>query len=152
MSSGALKSVHIGMPTLDRPFGLEMWPLFEKLWLQFRDFRPQEFKFVAGVTPMSTIKETASVLAAYYIIIFGGRELMKRREAFKFNPIFKAHNLFLTLVSGGLLLLFAEQLIPTVVRKGIFFAICDVDGGWTNRLVTLYYVRCTRCWQLVTLC
>ena len=65
---------------------------------------------------------------------------MKNRPAIKLNPLFMLHNLYLTLISGGLLVLFIEQLLPTVVRKGIFFAICDHAGGWTDRLVTLYYV------------
>ena len=65
---------------------------------------------------------------------------MKNRPAFKFNPLFMLHNLYLTVISGGLLVLFIEQLLPTLVRKGIYFAICDHAGGWTNRLVTLYYV------------
>lgn len=138
MSSDLFKTA--SLPTLDRPFGVEMWPIFEKLWTQFRTFRPQDFRFVSGVTPMSTFKETAAVLTAYYIIVFGGRELMKKRDAFKFNPLFMAHNLFLTILSGGLLVLFMEQLIPTLVRKGIFYTICDADGGWTHRLVVLYYV------------
>ena len=90
---------------------------------------------------MSTWKETAIALGAYYLIVFGGREMMRNREAFQFPTIFKIHNLFLTLVSGCLLALFTEQLLSTVVNKGIFYAICDADGGWTNRLVTLYYVR-----------
>ena len=66
---------------------------------------------------------------------------MKGREkGFKLNALFMAHNLFLTVVSASLLALFTEQLLSTVVRKGIFYAICDADGGWTRRLVTLYYV------------
>ena len=89
---------------------------------------------------MSTLKETAAVLVSYYIIVFGGRELMKNRPAFKFNPIFMAHNLGLTIISGGLLALFIEQLLPTVWRNGVFFAICNANGGWTRQLVTLYYV------------
>jgi hypothetical protein len=139
MATDALK--FIPLPTLDRPFGIEMWPLFEKIWLQFRNFLPQDFRFTPGVTPMSTLKETGAVLLAYYVIILGGRELMKQREPFKFNPVFKAHNLFLTLLSGGLLALFVEQLLPTVWRHGVFYAICSAEGGWTDRLVTLYYVH-----------
>ena len=37
--------------------------------------------------------------------------------------------------------LFAEQLIPIVARKGLFFAICDHQGGWTDKLVILYYLN-----------
>ena len=66
--------------------------------------------------------------------------MKKREKGFTLNSLFMAHNLLLTIVSGSLLALFTEQLLSTVVRKGIFYAICDADGGWTRRLVTLYYV------------
>ena len=89
---------------------------------------------------MSTLKETAAVLISYYIIVLSGRELMKNRPAFKLNGPFMLHNLYLTIISGGLLALFIEQLLPTVWRHGIFYAICDHNGGWTYQLVTLYYV------------
>ena len=134
-----LKSL-IHTPSLDHPFGIEVWPIFEKAWLQVRAFPPQNFRFVPGQTPMSTLKETATVLIAYYVIVLGGREVMRNREAWKFPTIWKLHNFILTAISAALLLLFVEQLLPTVVRKGVFYAICDADGGWTNRLVTLYYV------------
>lgn len=65
---------------------------------------------------------------------------MRNRPAFKLNAFFMVHNLYLTIISGGLLALFIEQLAPTVRRRGVFFAICDHEGGWTPPLVTLYYV------------
>lgn len=140
MASDALKSVPFPLPTLDRPFAIEVWPIFQKLWTTFRSFTPQDFRFVPGTTPMSTLKETVAVLLSYYIIVLGGRELMKSRPAFKLNGLFILHNLYLTIISGGLLALFIEQLLPTVWRHGIFYAICDHNGGWTHKLVTLYYV------------
>jgi hypothetical protein len=39
-----------------------------------------------------------------------------------------------------LLALFIEQLLSTVWRHGVFFAICNHQGGWTKPLVALYYV------------
>ena len=90
---------------------------------------------------MSTLKETATALIAYYIIVFGGRELMKGRKAFVLNGPFMVHNFYLTAISGILLVLFIEQLLSTVVKNGVFFAICDHKGGWTKELVVLYYVR-----------
>lgn len=51
------------------------------------------------------------------------------------------HNFYLTSISAILLALFVEQLVPTVYNHGIFYAICDVKGGWTPPLVILYYVR-----------
>ncbi len=50
------------------------------------------------------------------------------------------HNFYLTAISGILLALFAEQLVSTVYNHGVFYAICDVKGGWTPPLVILYYV------------
>jgi fatty acid elongase 3 len=133
--------IEYGFPTLDRPFGLSMWPLFERAWAPVLGYLPQDFHFDSGVTPMSTMTTTAISLVTYYIIIFGGRELMRGREAFKLNALFMIHNFYLTAISGILLVLFLEQLIPTLVRNGVFYGICNHAGGWTDKLVILYYVR-----------
>jgi len=138
MSLDSLKS--IPLPTLDRPFGVELWPIFAKGYSAIFGYSPNDFKFVDGVTTLSTLKETAIALTSYYVIIFGGRQLMKKREAFVLNGPFMIHNLYLTIISGCLLALFFEQLLPTVVRNGVFFGICNVEGGWTKELVMLYYV------------
>jgi len=65
---------------------------------------------------------------------------MRNRPAFKLNLPFMIHNFYLTSISAILLALFIEQLVPTVYNHGIFYAICDVKGGWTPPLVILYYV------------
>ena len=138
MSSAAL---HISLPTLDRPFGIEVWPLFSKAYSAVTGFAPEKFVFVPRVTPLSTIQSCATMLITYYVTIFVGREFMKKREALNLNGLFMVHNFYLTIISAVLLALFLEQLIPTVVRNGVFYAICDHRGGWTAPLVTLYYVR-----------
>lgn len=142
MSSNAQKT--LPLPTLDRPFGVAIWPIFDKLYSTIRGYSPQDFRFVQGVTPISTFKETAGILIAYYVIIFAGREFMKNRPAYKLNGLFMIHNLYLTIISAGLLALFIEQLLPTVWRHGLFYSICDHRGGWTNPLVILYYVGRSR--------
>ncbi|EEQ89366.1 fatty acid elongase 3 [Blastomyces dermatitidis ER-3] len=131
----------IPIPTLDRPFGIELWPLFSKAYTAVAGFSPEDFKFTQGQTPMSTLNGTLISLASYYIIVFGGREIMRNRPAMKLNGVFLIHNLYLTLISGALLVLFIEQLLPTLWRKGVFYAICDVKGGWTAPLVVLYYLN-----------
>jgi hypothetical protein len=133
-----LKSVPV--PTLDRPFGIELWPIFVKGYSALLGHSPTDFKFEPGKVPMSTFKETVIALVSYYVIVFGGRELMKHRKPFTLNGPFMIHNLYLTIISGGLLVLFIEQLLPTLVRDGVFHAICSYNGGWTKELVTLYYV------------
>ena len=133
-----LKSVPL--PTLDRPFGVELWPIFVKAYSAVFGYSPTDFKFVPGKTAMSTLPETAAMLIGYYVLIFGGREVMKKRQPFTLNGLFMAHNLGLTIISLILLVLFIEQLLPTIVRNGVFFAICRYEGGWTKELVMLYYV------------
>lgn len=130
-----------GIPTLDRPFGVALWPIFSKIFTNLKGYTPEEFRFVPGKTPMASFQATALTLISYYIIIFGGREVMRGREPLKLNGLFKIHNFYLTAISGILLALFVEQLLPTLVRNGVFYAVCDYNGGWTDQLVILYYVR-----------
>jgi fatty acid elongase 2/fatty acid elongase 3 len=141
MSSGNEILKALPLPTLERPFGIQLWPIFDKAFSAIMGYHPQDFDFKPRETPMSTLKESSLMILLYYIIIFGGRELMRSRPALKLNGIFMVHNFYLTAISGGLLVLFLEQLIPTVFNHGIFYAICDVKGGWTPPLVILYYVR-----------
>ncbi|KAF1812180.1 GNS1/SUR4 membrane protein [Eremomyces bilateralis CBS 781.70] len=131
----------VGVPTLERPFGLKLWPLFELAFETVVGYKPQDFRFVEGATLMSTVPATAGVLITYYIIIFGGRELMKSRAPFQLNGLFKIHNFYLTAISGILLALFTEQLIPELARNSLFHAICSHEGGWTDKLVILYYLN-----------
>ncbi|ROT43107.1 GNS1/SUR4 membrane protein [Sodiomyces alkalinus F11] len=129
------------LPTIDRPFGIELWPLFDKAWTAVTGYPISEFEFVQGKTPMSTLKETSIFIVLYYAVIFGGREWMRNREPYKLKGLFLIHNLYLTAISGILLALFIEQLLATVVRGGIFHAICHGEGGWTQPLVVLYYLN-----------
>jgi hypothetical protein len=150
---GSSSIINLGVPTLDRPFGLELWPIFEAVFEPIVGYKPQDFRFVPGETPLSTFKTCAVTLFTYYVIIFGGRELMRNREPFKLNFLFKVHNFYLTAISGILLALFVEQLLPIVVRKGLFFAICDHQGGWTDKLVILYYLNyLTKFVELIDTC
>ncbi len=136
------------LPTLDRPFGIHLWPYFNKAFEAVVGYPTDDFRFKPGSTPMSTLNETSVFIVVYYLIIFGGRELMRNREPFKLKTLFLIHNFYLTAISGVLLVLFIEELLPTVVRRGIFHAICDTAGGWTQPLVVLYYVRQPRLLEL----
>ncbi|KAB8205883.1 GNS1/SUR4 family-domain-containing protein [Aspergillus parasiticus] len=128
------------IPSLDRPFGVQLWPHFSKAFELVAGCPADEFKFVLGTTPMSTLRETLIFVAVYYIVISGGREVMRNRAPFKLRSLFLIHNFYLTAISAILLALYIEELVPTIFRNGIFYAICHRDGGWTNRLVVLYYL------------
>lgn len=140
MSAPATFFEQLPLPTLDRPFGIHLWPIFDKAWTALLGYSADEFKFVPFETPMSTLKSTSIFIVVYYAVIFGGREMMRNREPFKLKTLFLIHNFVLTAVSAILLALYIEQLLPTVVRGGIFHAICHYEGGWTQQLVVLYYL------------
>ncbi|KAL6884395.1 fatty acid elongase-like protein [Trichoderma longibrachiatum] len=130
----------VPLPTIDRPFGIHLWPLFSKAFEYVAGYPAEEFDFVVGKTPMSTLRDTSIFVAIYYLVIFGGRELMRNRDPFKLKTLFLIHNFVLTAVSAALLALFIEQLLPTVARRGILYAVCDANGGWTQPLIVLYYM------------
>ena len=88
---------------------------------------------------MSTFRETAISISLYYVVILGGRELMRSRSAFKLNTLFIIHNFYLTAISGALLLLFVQQLAPAIWKNGLYDGICGASG-WSQPLVVLYYV------------
>jgi len=140
MSTSNLDLQKLPIPSIERPFGIHLWPIFDKVFTTIAGFHPEDFDFKPRVTPMSTLKHAGLTIVAYYIVILGGRELMRSRPAFQLNTLFKIHNFYLTVISGVLLALFVEELVPIVWNHGIFHAICNHDGGWTPRLVILYYV------------
>lgn len=127
-------------PLVIGPISLSPWTNFDKAWTAIMGYPAHKFKFVAGKTPMSTLAETVAMIALYLVVIFGGREFMRNRPAYKLNGLFMAHNFILTAISGALLALFAEQLIPTLWKYGLYQNICGAPG-WTHQLVVLYYVR-----------
>ena len=126
-------------PSVIKTISLSPWTNFNRVWTAFTGYPAEDFEFIAGKTPMSTLTETIVAIVVYLAVIFGGREFMKNRQPYKLNALFMAHNFMLTAVSGTLLVLFAEQLIPSLWRDGLYENICGADG-WTQPLVVLYYV------------
>lgn len=122
-------SSYLSMPTIDRPFGISLWPYFNKAFEIFAGYPADEFQFIAGQTPMSTLKETVTFILTYYVVILYGRRFMRDREPFKLKTLFLIHNFCLTASSAILLALFIEKLSPILVHNGLFYAICKHDGG-----------------------
>lgn len=116
------------------------WQLLDQAWMTVFGKHAEDFRFIPGQTPLSTLKETTVMLVVYYTVILGGREWMRNRPAFKLNTLFLIHNFYLTAISGSLLVLFLQQLIPTIWAHGIYDTICGA-GGWTDKLVVLYYLN-----------
>ncbi|KAL1853498.1 Fatty acyl-CoA elongase/Polyunsaturated fatty acid specific elongation enzyme [Paecilomyces lecythidis] len=116
------------------------WAVFDRTWTSVMGYPADEFKFVPGETPMGTLRETLIMISLYYITIYTGWEFMRKREPFKLNTLFMIHNFVLTGISGALLVLFLGQLVPSLWKRGVYDCICG-NPGWTNELVTLYYLN-----------
>ncbi|KAH8704786.1 ELO family [Talaromyces proteolyticus] len=123
--------------TVTYPF----WYYFDKWFGSVFRYPATEFQVTPGVTPMTTLGATISVIVTYYCVVLGGQKLMKGLPAMKLQTAFILHNLSLTVISSLLLILFIEQLLPTLWKKGLFTAICEAEGGWTRELVVLYYLN-----------
>lgn len=143
--------IQIGLPSFDRPFGLHLWPIFSFAFEKVVGIPAEDFNFVHGETFMANGYHALSVIAVYYVVIFGGRALSQaiNAPALKLNFLFQLHNLGLTFGSITLLLLMIEQVIPILYHHGLFYAIC-AEGAFAPKLVTLYYLNyLTKYWELV---
>ncbi|KAK9236085.1 GNS1/SUR4 family-domain-containing protein [Lipomyces kononenkoae] len=128
------------VPTVDRPFGIYLWDIFVDACTTLLGWNPSEFVFTQGVLPLSTFNPVVITIALYYVVILGGREIMKGFAPMKLSFLFRVHNILLTFISGLLLALLVEQLFPIIYRHGLFYAICN-EGSWTQQIVTLYYLN-----------
>ena len=124
---------------MDQLFNFGPWASFDRIWTSVMGYPAEDFQFIPGSTPLSTLKECLAIIVIYYAVIFGGREWMRNRPAYELNGLFMAHNFMLTAISAVLLILFAGQLIPGIWQNGLYDGICG-GTGWTKPLVTLYFV------------
>ncbi|KAF6843571.1 elongation of fatty acids protein 1 [Colletotrichum musicola] len=128
---------------------LSPWTTFDKVFTSIVGYSANGFEFVYGRKPFSTLSETSIMVVLYLIVIFGGREVMRYRKPLELNTLFKIHNLFLSLLRGALLVLFIEQLVPSLWREGLYQNICGA-AGWTQPLILLYYINyLTKYYELI---
>lgn len=134
--------ISVSQPTLDNIFGVKLFPIFNYFFKEIKGYDADSFRFVQGDTFMSTYQLVLSMVVVYYTTIFGGQFLMRKAGLgpVRWNYLFQLHNLALTLISLALLLLICEQIVPIVVREGVFHSICSSEL-YTDKLVILYYLN-----------
>ena len=103
------------------------------LLLSFPVPRPPTYltSYQPGVTPLSTVPSVATTVAIYLSLVFGIHTYQKDRAPKKLNTLFQIHNILLSSVSGLLLVLILEEILPTLWNKGVFYAFCSADA-WTE--------------------
>lgn len=140
-----------GLPSVERPFGLHLWPLFSAAFAKVVGYPAEDFQFIYNKTFLANGWQAIGIIAVYYTVVFGGRFVSTKLgvPALKMNFLFQVHNLGLTLASLALLLLTIEQLVPILVNHGVFYAICS-EQAFAPKLVTLYYLNyLTKYWELI---
>ncbi|KAJ2890033.1 Fatty acyl-CoA elongase/Polyunsaturated fatty acid specific elongation enzyme [Coemansia aciculifera] len=104
-----------------------------------------QWRWVNGESHLSTWREVGLGMAVYLGTIFGIQYFMRSRKPLKLTRLAQAHNLFLTLVSLVLLVLYVEKLAPIISGGGLFYSVCDVRA-WTQPLEVLYYLNYLTKW------
>jgi fatty acid elongase 3 len=130
----------LGPPSIHRPFGIRLWPIFETILASVASYGSGGFRLDIGETPFTSLKDVVNILASYYVVVLCGPILLRNSKPFKMQLLFRSYNLLLVILSGVLCLLFLEQIIPTISRRGLLYAICELNGGFTDELRLLYYV------------
>lgn len=129
------------VPSIDRPFGFYLWDIVSYASKELSGWDPKTFVYSQDQgLALSTTPHVLAAIAAYYVVVFGGREIMRRFQPIKLNLFFQMHNFLLTSLSLTLLLLLVEQIVPIVVRHGVLYSICN-EAAWSQPIVTVYYVN-----------
>lgn len=156
-TADSLKTCNIFDPACTRPGSLQeievgqrfLEPLVHSALQSLFGASHRDFKFEPGVTFLSTWQQVLIGAAIYLTIVLGGRELMRNREPLKLKWLFVIHNVILVAVSGLLLSLMLEILVPMLWQRGLRWSVCE-PGAYDLRLVPFYYANyLVKWWEFI---
>lgn len=127
-------------PTIQYPFGIHLWPIFDYFFQLAFGYHADEFRFTES-TLLGNGYHAVGVIIGYYIIILGYPAIRDSLgiRAFKLSFLFQIHNLVLSGLSLVLLVLIVEQVFAKFFYNGFFYAVCSKEM-FTDKLVILYYI------------
>ncbi|KAG8823358.1 hypothetical protein FRC19_004080 [Serendipita sp. 401] len=96
--------------------------------------------WVPGSTPLTTTPVVLSTIAGYLATIFTIQHLLRDSKPYVLNTWFRAHNIVLSVGSGILLWLMAEEIGPLVWKHGFRWGICN-EAAWTPRMEFYYIIN-----------
>ncbi|KAI9573396.1 GNS1/SUR4 membrane protein [Boletus coccyginus] len=91
--------------------------------------------YIPGKTPFSTWPTVISMTVTYLVVVFGTRETMKDKLPLKLTPLFRAHNLILSVGSLILMALIGEEVFSNWMKPeiGTYGSLCAIEA-YTKRL------------------
>ncbi|RKP14578.1 ELO family [Piptocephalis cylindrospora] len=128
--------------SLEQPWGVNLDSFLTVPYKMLTGQEASDFKFVTGVTPLSTPHEVVISCVLYLAVIFGGQFLMRRYvdKPFRLPTLSRIHNFLLTIGSALLFGLMVQEIVPIIAKHGFFYSVCDASA-WTQRLEVLYYIN-----------
>lgn len=116
--------------------------ILDSVMVKYLGWESKDFTYTVGETPLSSPVVPIAGSMLYLASIFVLQKLIKKPFPRGFmKKIQIIHNLNLVLISLGLFLLVAENIIPKVFQKGLMWSICDHDSFADNSLVFFYYLN-----------
>ena len=86
--------------------------------------------YIPAKTPLSTWPAVISMTVTYLVVVFGTRETMKNKPPLKLTPLFRAHNLILSVGSLILMTLIGEEVFSNWMKPeiGTYGSLCASEA------------------------
>lgn len=106
--------------------------------------RIDEFEWIHGTTPLSTLEGPFLSVALYFFLVYFLQYQMKDRKAFNLHYLVIFHNLFLSTLSLFYVVFIAIEISSQYSVGGLEALFCDADERWSRGryyfLLYLFYL------------
>jgi len=117
------------------------YEVFSTIWSTLFGYKPTEWGWKEGTTPLSTTPVVLGICIGYLITIFSIQYYMKNRPPFSMKTLVILHNYFLSGLSLVLLILIWETVLPKLFKNGPIYSVCSEEMFSDRKLELLYYLN-----------